>query len=281
MGLKITPLTAAIGAEVEGVSVAEPLQGEEREAINDALLRHQVLFFRNQKVTPEQQRAFARSFGELHVHPIYPNLGPGELEQIMLLDNDGDHPPDNARWHTDVTFIETPPMGTILAAKAIPALGGDTLFASGSAAFEALSPALQRFLAGLRAEHNFLKSFAQPRYHYKGGGDKKALWEVAVRTNPPVVHPLVRTHPESHRKALFLSQAHLARIVDLQPAESDALLAFLFAHATKPEFTVRWKWQPDDLAFWDNRVTQHYGVADYLPHRRIMHRATILGDKPF
>ncbi|KAG0613866.1 hypothetical protein M758_6G135000 [Ceratodon purpureus] len=280
MTLKITPLTATIGAVVEGISLAEPLQSEQQAAINNALLQYQVLFFRNQPITPHQQHAFAKSFGDLHVHPIYPNLAP-ELEEIMLLDNDGDHPPDNAKWHTDVTFIDTPPTGTILSGKLIPPVGGDTLFATGIAAFEALSKPLQQFLLGLKAEHNFLKSFAQPRYHYKGQGDKKALWEAAVKKNPPVIHPLVRTHPESGRKALFLSQSHLTRIVDLHQAESDALLGFLFAHATKPEFTLRWKWQPDDLAFWDNRVTQHYGVADYLPNRRIMHRATILGDKPY
>jgi len=140
---------------------------------------------------------------------------------------------------------------------------------------------LQEFLLGLKAEHSFVKQFSAPRYHYEGRGDPKALWENAVKKNPPVVHPLIRTHPVSGRKALFLSEAFLARIVDVTKAESDALLRFLFAHATKPEFTLRWKWQQDDVVFWDNRVTQHYGVADYLPHRRVMNRATILGDKPF
>ncbi|KAG0613861.1 hypothetical protein M758_6G134800 [Ceratodon purpureus] len=280
MALKIIPLTASIGALVEGISLAKPLQDAQQKAINDALLQYQVLFFRNQPITPHQQHAFAKSFGDLHVHPLYPNFGP-ELEEIMILDSDGDHPPDNDQWHTDVTFIETPPKGTILSGKVIPPVGGDTLFASGIAAFEALSKPFQQFLLGLKGEHNFVKLFAQPRHHYEGRGDPKELWEGAVKKNPPVIHPLVRTHPESGRKALFLSQGFLTRIVDLQQAESDALLGFLFAHATKPEFTVRWKWQPDDLAFWDNRVTQHYGVADYLPNRRIMNRATILGDKPY
>lgn len=280
MALQIIPLTGAFGATVEGISLAKPLTTDQQEAINDALLQYQVLFFRNQTLTPQQQHAFAKSFGDLHVHPIYPNFGP-ELEEIMILDSDGDHPPDNDRWHTDVTFTETPPKATILSGKLIPPVGGDTLFASGIAAFNSLSKPLQTFLLELKAEHSFVKQFSQPRYHYKGRGDPREKWENAVKKHPPVVHPLIRTHPESGKKALFVSQGFVTRIVDLQRAESEALLGFLFAHATKPEFTLRWKWQKDDLAFWDNRVTQHYGVADYLPHRRVMNRATVIGDKPF
>lgn len=280
MALQITPLTKAFGAIVEGISLAEPLQSDQEAAIKDALLQYQVLFFRNQPITPKQQHDFAKHFGDLHVHPLYPNFGP-ELEEIMILDADGGHPPDNDHWHTDVTFIETPPMASILSGKLIPPVGGDTLFASGIAAFEALSKPLQKFLLGLHAEHSFVKQFSAPRYHYSGRGDPTSLWQNAVKKNPPVVHPLIRTHPVSGRKALFVSEGFLTRIVDVTKAESDALLGFLFAQATKPEFTLRWKWQKDDVAFWDNRVTQHYGVADYLPHRRVMNRATILGDKPF
>lgn len=283
ISLQITPLTRSIGAQVEGISLADPIQLDAHQAaIQEALLEHQVLFFRNQTITPQQQHAFAKRFGKLHVHPLYPNLGP-ELEEIMVLDSDGNHPPDNDKWHTDVTFIQTPPWATILAAKQLPPTGGDTMWASGFAAFDALSQPMQLFLEGLKAEHSFLKSFHKPRaYKFGAGLDQKTSWEGAAKEHGvPVLHPVVRTHPESKRKALFVNSGFTSRIVGVTQAESDALLSFLFAHSTRPEFTMRWRWQEGDVGFWDNRVTQHYGVADYLPHRRLMHRATILGDQPY
>lgn len=277
MTLRITPLTPAIGALVEGLSLAEPLGDAHQAAISQALLDHQLLFFRKQPITPRQQRDFAARFGDLHVHPIYPNIP--EHPQIMVLDTDANNLPDNDNWHTDVTFIQTPPLGAILAAKQLPTTGGDTLWASGIAAFEALSRPLQILLDGLQAEHDFVKSFPASRHAITP--EAAAHWEETRRKHPPLLHPVVRTHPVSGRKALFVNEGFTTRIVDLQPKESEALLAFLYTHVARPEFTVRWRWEQDDVAFWDNRVTQHYAVADYLPARRIMHRATILGDRPF
>ncbi|HEY9100928.1 taurine dioxygenase [Chitinimonas sp.] len=277
MTLGITPLTPAIGALVEGLNLAEPLADAHQAAISQALLEHQVLFFRKQPITPRQQRDFAARFGDLHVHPIYPNIP--EHPQIMVLDTDANNLPDNDNWHTDVTFIQTPPLGAILAAKQLPPTGGDTLWASGIAAFEALSKPLQTLLDGLQAEHDFVKSFPASRHAITP--EAAAHWEETRRKHPPLLHPVVRTHPVSGRKALFVNEGFTTRIVDLQPRESEALLAFLYAHVARPEFTLRWRWELDDVAFWDNRVTQHYAVADYLPARRIMHRATILGDRPF
>lgn len=276
MSLHITPLTKNIGAEVEGIQLSEPLTDANRHAINDALLAHQVLFFRRQPITPRQQRDFAGQFGDLHVHPVYPNIP--EHPQIMVLDTDANNLPDNDNWHTDVTFIPTPPAAAILAAKQLPPTGGDTLWASGIAAYEALSAPLQRLLDGLQAEHDFVKSFPASRHAITPAGAEQ--WEATRRKHPPLLHPVIRTHPISGRKALFVNEGFTTRIVDLHPKESDALLAFLFAHVARPDFVVRWRWQRDDVAFWDNRVTQHYAVADYLPHRRVMHRATILGDIP-
>ncbi|WP_034606358.1 taurine dioxygenase [Chitinimonas koreensis] len=276
MTLTITPLTAAIGAQVDGVSLAEPLAPAQQAAIEHALLRHQVLFFRRQPLTPRQQRDFAAQFGDLHVHPIYPNVP--EQPQIMVLDTDADNLPDNDNWHTDVTFIATPPLGAVLAAKLLPPTGGDTLWSSGIAAYEALSPRLRALLDGLQAEHDFVKSFPASRHTLTPAA--AAQWEETRRRHPPLLHPVIRTHPVSGRRALFVNEGFTTRIVDLPPRESEALLAFLFAHAARPEFTLRWRWQVDDVAFWDNRVTQHFAVADYLPHRRVMHRATILGDRP-
>ncbi|ENG6134723.1 taurine dioxygenase, partial [Escherichia coli] len=179
----------------------------------------------------------------------------------------------------DVTFIETPPAGAILAAKELPSTGGDTLWTSGIAAYEALSVPFRQLLSGLRAEHDFRKSF--PEYKYRKTEEEHQRWREAVAKNPPLLHPVVRTHPVSGKQALFVNEGFTTRIVDVSEKESEALLGFLFAHITKPEFQVRWRWQPNDIAIWDNRVTQHYANADYLPQRRIMHRATILGDKPF
>lgn len=274
--LHIEPLGPAIGARVTGLSLAAPLDPPHREALRAALLRHQVLFFENQPLTPRQQRDFAAAFGDLHIHPVYPNVR--EQPEIMVLDTDADNLPDNDNWHTDVTFIDTPPLGAVLAAKSLPPSGGDTLWSSGTAAFDALSAPLQQWLGGLSAVHDFTRSFPEARFR---DTPQYARWRQARDNHPPRVHPVVRTHPETGRKALFVNEGFTSRIVELQPRESEALLTFLFAHASRPEFSLRWRWKENDVAFWDNRVTQHYAVADYLPHRRVMHRATILGDRPF
>ncbi|MDC7701578.1 taurine dioxygenase [Vogesella indigofera] len=277
MSLHFSRLSPALGAIVSGIDLAQPLDSTRQQALSAALLQHQVLFFRNQDISPQQQRDFAAWFGDLHIHPLYPKIA--DTPQIMVLDTALNDLRDNAIWHTDVTFIDTPPLGSVLVARQLPEYGGDTLWASGTAAYAALSPRLQQLLDGLTATHDFTKSFPLERF----GQTPEALanYEATRRSTPPVNHPVIRTHPVSGDKALFVSDGFTTRINELPPAESDALLAFLFAHFAKPEFSVRWRWQPGDIAFWDNRVTQHYAVDDYRPAHRIMHRATILGDKPF
>ncbi|WNN44686.1 MULTISPECIES: taurine dioxygenase [Winslowiella] len=275
--LTITALGPYIGAEVSNLDLARPLSDAQFEQLYHAMIRHQVLFFRQQPLTPVQHRALAARFGDLHIHPVYPHAA--DVEEIIVLDTHDNNPPDNDNWHTDVTFIDTPPAGAILAARHLPDSGGDTLWASGIAAYEALSAPIRTLLSGLQAEHDFTKSFQE--FKHRGSEAEHARWKKAVASNPPLLHPVIRTHPVSGKQALFVNEGFTTRIVDLTQKESDALLAFLFAHITKPEFQVRWRWQQDDVAIWDNRVTQHYANADYLPQRRIMHRATILGDKPF
>lgn len=276
MPLHITPLSPALGAIVGGIDLREPLDEPERQVIEQALLDHQVLFFRAQPLEPQQQARFAARFGDLHIHPIYPNVP--EQPEVLVLDTAVTDVRDNAIWHTDVTFLPTPALGAVLAAKQLPAFGGDTLWASGSAAYEALSKPLQRLLDGLTATHDFTRSFPLERF----GTTVDALerYHAVQRQHPPLSHPVVRTHPVSGRKGLFVNEGFTTRINELEPAESDALLRFLFAHATRPEFSIRWRWQENDVAFWDNRITQHYAVDDYRPARRVMHRATILGDVP-
>ena len=275
--LTITPLSHALGAQISGVDIAQPLNVEQRDAIEQALLKHQVLFFRNQPVTPQQQARFAANFGDLHIHPIYPNVP--EQPEVLILDTAQTDVRDNAVWHTDVTFLPTPALGAVLSAKLLPEFGGDTLWASGIAAYEALSEPLKVLLQGLSATHDFVKSFPLERF----GNTAQALeqWEATRKKNPPLSHPVVRTHPVSGRKSLFVNEGFTTRINELSDSESEAILKLLFAHATRPEFTIRWRWQTDDVAFWDNRVTQHFAVDDYRPARRVMHRATVLGDVPF
>ena len=211
------------------------------------------------------------------MHPIYPVLP--DLPEILLLDNHEAFLPDNDNWHTDVTFSKTPPLAGILAAKRIPSVGGDTLWSDSTAAYEALSEPLRRFLDGLTARHSVAKSF--PPERWQSDPAFKERYERAVAKHPPVDHPVIRTHPVSRRKGLFVNEGFTTHINGIKPRESEALLKFLFAHAGQPEFILRWRWTAGDVAFWDNRNTQHYAVADYLPERRTMHRATVNGDEPF
>jgi taurine dioxygenase len=275
--LTVTPLNPTIGAIVSGVD----LGGETRSGLIDevraALLTHQVLFFEDQNLSPGQQRDFAARFGELHVHPLYP--GDAAAPEIMVLDNHPGNPTDNDHWHTDVTFLERPALGALLYARQTPVSGGDTLWSSMTAAYKALSGPMRAFLEGLSAVHDFSHAFSADSLAGSAAGRER--YETARAEHPPVIHPVVRTHPETGEPALFVNAVFTARIKGLRGEESRALLDFLNRHIQKPEFCVRWRWRPGALAFWDNRCTQHYAVNDYLPHRRVMSRATILGERPY
>jgi taurine dioxygenase len=277
MAIEAIRLSRALGAIVNGVELSQELSQSVIERLGELLVEHQVLLFRHQPITPEAQCRFAARFGSLHVHPIYPVLP--ELPEIMLLDTHEGFLPDNDNWHTDVTFSPTPPLAGILAAKRLPSVGGDTLWSSSSAAYDALSEPVRRLLDGLTAQHSVAKSFPAERWQSEPAF--KERYEHAVAKHPPVNHPVVRTHPVSGRKGLFVNEGFTTHINELSPRESETLLKFLFSHQAQPEFTIRWRWSVDDIAFWDNRVTQHYAIADYLPGRRTMHRATVIGDKPF
>jgi taurine dioxygenase len=273
----VTALTPTIGAVIGDVDLAQNLDAQIIADVRAALLKHKVIFFEDQHITPVQHRDFAARFGDLHTHPLYP--GVPEAPEMFILDNHANNPTDNDAWHTDVTFIETPPLGAILYAKLLPESGGDTCWANMQAAYEALSKPLQRFLSELDAVHDFNRGFPQGGQVAKQAGKDKAA--KALDEHPPVIHPMVRTHPETGEDGLFVNYGFTDRIKGLRRNESDALLNMLFVHIQKPEFQVRWKWKPHSIAFWDNRITQHYAVNDYLPARRVMNRATILGDRPF
>ena len=268
-------LNATFVAEVEGVDLGGPLADETIAAIGAALVEHKLLVFRRQRLTPIAQRSFAARFGELHVHPL--NLHAPGVPEIMVLDWNEKNRLENSTWHTDVTFIETPPLGSILHAVELPPTGGDTIFADQAAAYQALSAPIRELLDGLTATHDFQKSFTAERYAAPEG---RAKWLKTRETHPPVSHPVVRTHPVSGEKGLFANEGFTVSIDRLGRAESRALLDFIFAHAIRPEFSYRHRWQQGDVLFWDNRITQHYAVTDYWPHVRKMQRATILGDRP-
>ncbi len=276
MGISVRKLTINIGAEVRGVDLRDPSDGLVKE-IEDLLHEHLVLFFRDQDLTPAQHVAFGRRFGDLHLHSVA-GTHPDHPE-IILLDNDEKRPPSIDAWHTDVTMDAEPPMGSILRAVEVPEVGGDTIWASMYAAYEALPTAMQAMLGELVAVHHYPDSFRTSVTRQQDGYAKLEQYDEEHR---PVEHPMVRTHPVTGRKALFVNSTFTKSIKGVGRKESKALLDMLHQHvATRPEFQVRFKWEPNSIAFWDNRCTQHYAVADYYPQVRRMQRVTIAGDRPY
>lgn len=272
--IRVTRIAEALGAEVGGVDLGA-LDEAAFEAIAAALVEHEVLFFRDQDLSPEQHRRFAQRFGPLQTHGAYPHVD--GVPELTILESDRENPSKIEKWHTDMTFRRRPPLGSILRARIVPETGGDTLWMSLSAAFDALSPAMQSFLVGLSAEHSFEHGF---RESLAEPGGRERLADM-VAANPPVRHPVVRVHPVSGRRCLFVNSLFTTHIVELTPGESDALLAFLYAHMEREEFSCRFSWRANSVAFWDNRSTQHRPVNDYWPARRRLERITIDGDEPY
>jgi taurine dioxygenase len=273
--LHLRPLTPAIGAVVEGVDLAALPSDERIAQIRAALGERLVLFFENQELSAAQQRDFAARFGPLYTHPFYP--GEDGVPEVMLLAHDATHRANSDRWHNDVTYLERPPMAAVLYAQEIPELGGDTLWANMYLAYETLSAPLRRFVSELRALHSFAKNFTPERFAALGLEGRR---DEMYAAHPPVSHPVARTNPQTGRKALYVNADFTERIEGLSPRESQTLLQLLFEHMGKPEFQVRWRWQANTLAMWDNRWTQHCALADYFPASRRMRRATILGERP-
>jgi len=269
---EVERLAGALGAEVHGIDLTRPLEPATKQALHDAWMQHQVLFFRDQALTVDQHKVFARNFGELHVHPVLQQMADQGHPEIVVLESDARRPIVADRWHSDVTFEKCPPLGSILRAVAVPAAGGDTMWASMYAAYEALSDTLQRMLSGLTAFHD-------------GGGFRAIAKDDAQRKDlearQSAVHPVMRVHPVTGRKALFVNSVFTKGIVGMKPAESRALLGFLYEHVATPDFSCRFRWRKDSLAMWDNRCTQHRVLADALPEYRRMERVTLIGDAPY
>ena len=283
--LDVTPLSGSIGAVIRGLDLRDVHEATVA-AIRQVWLDRKVVFFPGQDLDPSSHQEFASRFGELtEGHPVIPGVeGSPNLFEIDyskprdLYANYGDVTTRNQGldWHTDVTFVKRPPMGSILRAVVVPPAGGDTLFADQRAAFEDLSPALQDFLLGLTAEHDGSAQFAAA-LQLAGEG----RWEgEAVPKLEPVVHPVVRTHPETGGRSLFVNPGFTSHIVELERSESNALLAFLYAHSVRPEYTVRYHWSAGDVGFWDNRSTQHSVVGDFGSQPRVIQRVTLRGDEP-
>lgn len=273
--MMIRRIAGALGAELHGVDLTQTLSGEQQREIRDALLQNQVIFFRDQDLSPQQFMAFAQTLGQPIEYPFVKGLEgfPCVIEVKKL-----EHEKVNfgGIWHSDTTYLPQPPMGSMLLAKEVPPYGGDTLFANQYLAWEALSDTMQRLLEGLVGISSSAKADVSKTREDRIKSDGK---DTAPQSHL-AHHPLVRTHPETGRKALYVNVAHTAGIVGMTDAESAPLLHFLFQHQVKPEFTCRFVWQPHSLAVWDNRCTQHNPVNDYHGFRRVMHRITLAGDTP-
>jgi taurine dioxygenase len=269
--IEVRKLTPTIGAEIFGADLSEELGNQQFQEIHDALMENLVIFFRDQKLTPDQHAAFGRRFGRLHMHPAAPAPIEGHPEVLVVKADETSKYVAGEDWHSDVSCDPEPPMGSILHIHEVPAnSGGDTLFASMYAAYEALSEPMKRLLEGMTAIHE-----GEQIYRGRYGVDDRG------KQFPRAEHPVIRTHPVTGRKALFVNRVFTARIVQLKRNESSALLEMLYRHIETPEFQCRFKWRPGSIAFWDNRSVQHHAMWDYYPQRRFGHRVTVCGDKPF
>jgi alpha-ketoglutarate-dependent taurine dioxygenase len=273
--LEIRPLAGAIGAEIAGLDLGEDLDAATVALIRRAWLDHLVLFFRGQELTPQRLLALARRFGEPVEYPFLKGLdGFPAITPVVKLEHETVN--FGGLWHTDTAYLEFPPMGTMLLAREVPPYGGDTLFANMHLAYEALSPGMRQLLDGLVAVNSSAKADVtktrEDRLRESARAEARTVYEA--------LHPVVRTHPETGRKALYVNLGHTVRFEGMSEEESRPLLQFLFAHQARPEFTCRFRWQRGSLAFWDNRSAQHNPVNDYHGFRRVMHRVTLKGDKP-
>ncbi len=269
--IEVDKYTPIIGAEISGADLAKPLSNRQMDEIHRALAENSVIFFRDQHLTQEQHLAFGRNFGELHVHPAAPHA-PGHKE-LMVIHADKDSPRANGEgWHSDVSCDTEPPMGSILYIQQTPPKGGDTLFASMYAAYEALSDRMKAYLGGMVAFHDGEDAY-RGTYKNVGMTDKPVY--------PSAEHPVIRTHPVTGKKALYVNRGFTKRLLDVPRDESAAILDYLYTHAENPLFQCRFRWQPNSIAFWDNRCVQHRAMWDYWPHTRSGFRVTVAGDKPY
>jgi taurine dioxygenase len=279
--IEVHPISGAVGAELSGVDLGTDLDAATIAAIRKALLDHCVIFFRNQDFNVEQHKRLARKFGDIFIHPNYAGTQP-DPEVVEIRREPGDSYIVGEDWHTDTTMMAEPPMGAILYAQEVPPFGGDTLFANQYLAYEALSPEMKRVAESLRAVHSD-RMVAGPvaNSNRRNSPLSTKVREDSAWRETVCVHPVVRTHPETGRKLLFVNKSYTVGIEGMAYAESKALLDFFLDHGHRPEFTCRFRWTPGAVAFWDNRSTKHLAVNDAGPYRRRMRRIQIAGDRPY
>ena len=268
-------MSPTIGAMIHGVDLSGPLNDNQINEIRQAMLDYKVVFFRNQDLTTEQHLAFARRFGGLEVHPFAINKP--DYPEVLAITHDADHPGQENGWHSDVTWRLEPSLGSILRCVKAPDVGGDTLFADMYAAYDGLPQRIKDRVDGRTSRHDFPNFRARLR---QGGATEDEIAALVVEYPNPE-HPVIRTHPETGRKGIYVNAAFTQEIVGMDPDESDELLTILYAQAQFPEYQVRFMWEENSIAFWDNRSCQHYAVSDYWPNRRQVERATIIGDTPY
>jgi taurine dioxygenase len=279
--LDIEPLSGALGAEIGGINLAQHMSDGVFDELHEAFMEHQVLFFRDQDMTPTQHKAFTRRFGELHVHPYIAGLP--EHPQVMEFVKE---PQESgyvvgSLWHSDTTFLSEPALGSVLYAHEVPPHGGDTQFANMYAAYDALSEGLKRMLGQMQAVHSSAASYGKGG-RFDANRDKgQGNMTIDVTEDQGIVHPVVRTHPVTQRKLLFVNSSFTQRFSGWSVDESQPLLQFLYKHTGQPEFACRFRWEEHSVAMWDNRCTQHLAVNDYDGYRRRMHRVTVVGDQPY
>ena len=272
---QLTPYSPTIGGEISGIDLRQPLNEHQVEGIRAALLDRKVLFFRDQNITTDQHLDFARNFGDLEVHPFAPHKD--GYPEILAITHDGDHPGQENGWHSDVTWRQQPSLGSVLRCIECPSRGGDTLFADMYAAYDGLPAAIQELVEGRLALHDF-EGF---RARLRKRGATEAELEDFNKAYPNPQHPLIRSHPETGRKGIYVNAAFTKHIIGMEREESARLLAILYHQASMPEYQCRFHWAANSMAFWDNRACQHYAASDYWPQIRRVERATIIGDTPF
>ena len=274
MDFEIKKLTPTIGAKIQGLDLSTAIDTKTVEEIYAALLEHLVIFIPQQQISPQQQVRFASQFGKLdQPHPIYPHAD--DKGQVTLLENDEKRPPDTNDWHTDLTFKSNPPFASILYSVDVPQSGGDTLWSSAYAAYEALPEEMKSFFADKSALHDM----GDFRNTYLAKENPEATLNEAMNKVGCAVHPIVQYHPITKKPFLYVNPSFTRAIVDMQWTQSESLLKYLYEHQNQPEYQIRYKWDKGTVAMWDNRCTMHYAVADYLPHYRRMHRVTVVTDK--
>lgn len=277
--IRVEPINPVIGARIVGINLSQPVSAQQVSEIERALIEHCVIFFPGQRLSAPQQAAFARNFGRTPECPdAYFQIHPDD-PHVSVLINDEARPPTVNNWHSDNSQNAMPDFASVLHAVEIPDVGGDTIWVNMVAVYESLPAEIRSTISSLRAVHDFMNLYSRPVKAKLWEGERGERMERERRNSPPVDHPMVRTHPQSGRKALYVNESFTSHILGMERRASRALLDYLFDVIRTPEYQIRYRWSAGDVAMWDNRCTVHYAVADYWPRRRVMHRVSVLRDE--